>query len=290
MQEKDFGKTSKTVNVEPQLIDRIHRSGSVEKPDEMDAYPNQPLVLKGKSSSSALAMVSNDGFSLQLIDEEVNFSEIEGRNKEQMFLLNTLRDQDIRCVVVTGAAGTGKTTCIGGYMMEKVLEKNEYEKMILSKPLEIVTKTRYWGTVPGDEEEKFAPFLKSFKIMFESMAKGRKGYIEQAVANGDIEFMPLELMRGATLQQCLCWYDEAQNLNHHEVKTLGSRIDDDGQSKLILSGDLNQRDRNIDRHRTGIMKLVTSQEFKESSFTSHIHLVQNERGDVSQMFNDIFDG
>jgi predicted ribonuclease YlaK len=163
--------------------------------------------------------------------------------------------------------------------------------MILSKPLEIVTKSRYWGTVPGDEDEKFDPFLKSYQIMFEDMAGGRKGqnYIAEAMDQGIIDFLPLELMRGASLKDCLAWFDEAQNLNHHECNSLGSRIDDEGDSKLILSGDLNQRDRNLSKKQTGLMKMVSSEPFLKSSLTAHVHLTQNERGEISQLFYDIFD-
>lgn len=186
---------------------------------------------------------------------------------------------------------THNTTLIGSYALAQVLEFNNFGKMLLSKPLEIATRTRYWGTMPGDEDEKFGPFLKSYQIMFENMSGGKQGesFFKAAVDKGEIDFMPLELMRGATLRDAIVWYDEAQNLNHKEMQTLGSRLDDRGQSKLILSGDLGQRDRRIDREKTGLMKLATSNHFLNSSFTAHVDLVQNERGELSQLFYDVFD-
>lgn len=185
---------------------------------------------------------------------------------------------------------THNTTVVGSYALDQVTSQKGVEKLILSKPLEIVTKSRYWGTVPGDEGDKFSPFLKSYTILFENMTGDEGGaYVKTMLDNKVIEFMPLELMRGASLRDCICWYDEAQNLSHFEMLTLGSRLDDTGGSKLVLSGDLGQRDRNIKRNRTGIHKLVTSPHFLKSPHTAHIDLVQNERGTISQLFYDVFD-
>lgn len=287
--QEQFGKSLKTLHVSHKCLDKIHRGGSIDTPEDISVYPNQPLVLKNQNGS-ALTFVSQRGDKIQKADQEVSFFSIEGRNKEQVLLMNILRERDIRCIVITGPAGTGKTTIVGSYLLDQVLEQENYNKMILSKPLEIVTRSRYWGTVPGDEEEKFDPFLKSYKMMFEDIVSSRgEIYIEQLMEAGKIDFLPLELMRGASLKDSLCWFDEAQNLNHHECNSLGSRIDDDGNSKLILSGDLNQRDRNISKTKTGLMKLVTSKHFLESPFTAHIDLIENERGQISELFHNVFD-
>lgn len=284
-----FGKTLRVYEVPSTLIDGIHAKGSIEIPDEMDVYPNQPLVLKA-GQQSALTVVDKEAKTIVKADRDIDFFGIRGRNKEQLLLQHILMDPEIRCIVVTGPAGTGKTTILGSYALDQVLDRENFGKLILSKPLEIVTKSRYWGTVPGDENDKFSPFLKSYQIMFENMVgKNGKSYIEAMFQKKIIEFMPLELMRGASLRECICWYDEAQNLNHFETLTLGSRLDDVGGSKLILSGDLAQRDRDIMRNRTGIHELVTNPYFLKSKHTAHIDLVQNERGVISQLFYDVFD-
>jgi len=108
------------------------------------------------------------------------------------------------------------------------------------------------------------------------------------VTSGKITFMPLELMRGVSLKNAYAWFDEAQNLDHHEMETLGSRIDDLGNSRLVLSGDLNQQDRDIAYSETGLHHLVKSKAFLESPYTAHIDLIKNERGVVSQMFFEVF--
>lgn len=282
-----FGKTLRVFQASPSDIDRLYDRGKLEV-QEIDLYPNQPLILKSQSQS-ALALAGRSSKYVYLAHDNITHFNVGGRNKEQVLLLNILDDPDIRCVVVTGAAGTGKTTCIGGYALEQVLDKKSFDRLILSKPMEVVGGSKYWGTTPGPEEDKFAPFIKSFKILFQNLA-GENGssYIETAMGE-KIEFMPLELMRGASLRDCICWYDEAQNLNEFEALTLGTRLDDTGQSKLILSGDMAQRDRRIKRDNAGLYQLIESEDFKKSPHTAHVNLIENERGDISQLFHDVFD-
>lgn len=287
-----YGKAVRVFEAPPHVIDDLYTHGEFPVSHELEVYPNQAIILKSsRSSQSCLCYVDRTGEYLVPADEDISYFKIRGRNKEQKLLQNLFADPEIRVIVVTGAAGTGKTTMIGGYCLSKLMEEGAYDKLLLSKPLEIVTTTRYWGTVPGDANDKFSPFLKSYQMMFENMAGGSGGraYVQTAFKKGVIEFFPLELMRGASLRNCICWYDEAQNLNFHEMETLGSRIDDVGRSKLILSGDLGQRDKKLSRAATGLQRLVMSPHFLNSPFTAHIDLRKNERGAVSQLFYDVFD-
>lgn len=287
-----YGKTVRVFEVHPSVIDTLYDQDSYPVDDSLGVYPNQALILKSEfGSQSCLCYVDKSGRYLVPANEDISYFKIRGRNKEQKLLQNLFADPEIRVIVITGAAGTGKTTMIGGYCLSQLMEERNYSKLLLSKPLEIVTTTRYWGTVPGDADDKFGPFLKSYQMMFENLVGGAGGrsYVQTAIQKGSIEFFPLELMRGASLRDSIVWYDEAQNLNYHEMETLGSRIDDVGRTKLILSGDLGQRDKKIARGATGLNRLVTSPHFLNSPFTAHIDLRKNERGAVSQLFFDVFD-
>lgn len=288
-----FGKSLRVYRVPANMMDEMYEEGKIPVKVGMQLYPNQPLVLKANGASS-LAVVTKNGRSIRPVTRGPSFVGISGRNKEQSLLMELLNDPEIRCIVVTGRAGTGKTTVISSYALSRTAlhdggDTQQFDKLILSKPLEIVTNSRYWGTVPGDEDDKMAPFLKSFEMCFKAIA-GDNGtsYIDAHIENRSIEFIPLELMRGASLRNCICWYDEAQNLDAHECETLGSRLDDTGGSKLILSGDLGQRDRNISHDKTGLIKLVTSRQFLESRYTAHVDLIKNERGEISNMFYEVF--
>lgn len=285
-----FGKDVRTFEVSSSIIDDLFSTGHAAIDASVEVYPNQPLILKA-GQQSALALVSPDGKGCDLINNDIASSfGIRARNVEQRFLMNMLSDPTIRLLVVTGPAGCGKTLCIGNHALEAILKEKAFKKLILSKPLETVGRGRFLGTVPGSMEDKFSPFLMSYMGMFDTLVGGEKGmgYIKTAMANKEIEFVPLELMRGVSLRESLVWYDEAQILDSYEMETIGSRIDDTGGSKLIISGDLNQRDRDIAKGNTGLYTLVNSPAFMKSPHTASIHLRENERGVISQLFYDVF--
>lgn len=282
-----FSKSVRVFEVWPSAIDDLYSKGSLCS-DGLPVFPNQPLVLKA-GQQSALALVSQDGKRIFLAESDLSFFKIRGRNKEQALLFNILKNPDIKCVVIMGAAGTGKTVCTGAYVLDQILSEKAYDKLILSKPLETVGRGRFLGAVPGSMDDKFSPFLLSYQHMFEGLVgEMGAGYIETMMNQKVIEFKPLELMRGASFRSSVVWFDEAQTIDGHEMETLGSRIDDKGSSKLIISGDLNQRDRNIKKHDTGIWRLVNSPYFLKSPHTACIDLRENMRGPVSQLFYDVF--
>lgn len=287
------GKSLRTLEVDSRMILQLFDTGKVAIPEELpeglELWPNQPVVLRS-GQTSAVGLVDSRGQNIIRVNEELEFFGIRGRNKEQQGLLHLLRSQGVRVMVITGPAGTGKSLLVSAWALHMLLNEKKWSKLMLSKPLEITTGTRYWGTVPGDADDKFAPFLRSYMMTFESLV-GEKGmeYIHTARDKGAIEFFPLELMRGVSIRKALVWYDEVQNLNAHEMQTLGSRIDDVGGTNLIISGDIKQRDKDIDIRQTGLSKMVSSKAFLKSPLTAHVHLSRIERGAVAQLFHDVFD-
>lgn len=290
--ELPLGKSVVNRSVMSSVIDEIFREGSIE--NRYDTYPNQGIILKTLGSQSAIGITSKCGKRILLVEKKTLFG-ITARNKEQQILQHVLDDPEIRCVVVTGLAGGGKSVCIASAALDQVFEsrkgdsRSRYKKIIMSKPLEITTTSKYWGTTPGSEDDKFSPFLKSFTILFENLVgRGGNEFFKAHTDKGTLEFLPVELMRGVTLRDSIVWFDEAQSLNYKEMDTLGSRVDDRGNSKIILSGDLNQIDKRIRKDKTGMYKMLQSKHFLESGICAHVELTQNERGKVSQLFFDIF--
>lgn len=282
------GKSLRVFEVPSDLIDALHFERRVLIPEEMPkVFPNQPLVLKS-TQQSALCLVAENGNQLVKVQGDIEHYGIRGRNKEQILLQNILDNPKIRCIVITGRAGTGKSTIISAYTLHAILSQKTLKKAIFAKPLEVVGTSRFVGTLPGTAEEKAAPFMASFLGCFEGMDGGMKG-LDYLQTKDRIQFMPLEYMRGMSIRDSVAWFDEAQNLDFHSCETLGSRIDDRGESKLILSGDLNQIDnRKITKEQSGMLKMLKSQAFLESPYTATIDLVKNERGEISELFYKIF--
>jgi PhoH-like ATPase len=296
----------------PEILNRLYAEGGVTLeslglPEEI--YPNSYFVLQcgqpGSQQASALVRVSPDCQSLLLVREDYRIA-VKPRNKEQQFLLSTLMDPRVQVQVVAGKAGTGKTLLALAAAMAQI-ESGGYEKIILTKPMSQVG-GRDLGTLPGTLEEKFAPFLLNYASNIEQLLKVPKTHKtgakhqqhqHQETMNGlkgpmldffqwyRAEMVPLQLLRGASFQNAFIIADEVQVLDHHEMLTLGTRVA--SGSKLILMGDLAQRDEGISREKTGLHRLLRDPHMLGSSLTASIELLKVERGPVAELFTRVFD-
>jgi len=161
------------------------------------------------------------------------FKEVKPLNFIQGEYLDAIGSNDI--VFGIGSAGTGKTFIAASYAAAELYYKR-IDKIILTRPN--VETGRGMGFLPGELEEKYAPYLQPFDQVF-SRALG-KGFYEYSLKVKDIDPKPLGFMRGASFEDCVILVDEAQNLTKTEFKMLLSRI---GKNcKVILSGDPKQAD------------------------------------------------
>lgn len=266
-----------------------------------EEYPNSCYVLKA-GDQSALVRVSPDGKSLLLVKDDPRVP-VKPRNKEQHLLLSTLMDPRIQVQIVSGRAGTGKTLLALAAAMSQI-EAGLYEKIILTKPTSEVGKKGI-GYLPGTLEEKFAPFLLNYASNVEQLLKvpeSKKGFGRkpmQEKTNGlsgamldfftfyRVEMVPIQFLRGASFSKAFIIADEVQVLDHHEMLTLGTRVA--GDSKLVLMGDLNQRDEKIGREQTGLHKIMHDERMNRSPLTANIELTKVERGPVAELFTRVFE-
>jgi hypothetical protein len=68
--------------------------------------------------------------------------------------------------------------------------------------------------------------------------------MKHMVDNGVIEISPLAFMRGRTFKRCFIIADEMQNSSPKQMKMLLTRLGED--SRMVVTGDLNQSDRSDD--------------------------------------------
>jgi PhoH-like ATPase len=250
---------------------------------------NEYVVLKDEvpkdqgGSASALCKVYGEGLHLL---REINrpISGVKPKNKEQHFAFDALLDRRVPVVVLTGSAGTGKTLLTLAAALHLV-DKKEYEKIILTKPMSWVGKHGL-GALPGDVDEKFNPYLENYMCNIEHLLNGSKRSIPDMIQQYNFEFIPLQLIRGASWHNAFVIADEVQTLDYHEMVTLGTRLGEG--SKLVIMGDLGQRDENIARDKTGIHKFVNSTLAKQSSLVSSIELIKCERSPVAELFANVF--
>jgi phosphate starvation-inducible PhoH-like protein len=161
------------------------------------------------------------------------FNEVAPLNYIQGEYLQAIKTSDI--IFGIGSAGTGKTFIAASYAAGLLFQR-KIQKIILTRPT--VETGRGMGFLPGELDEKYAPYLQPFESVF-TRTLG-KSFYEYAVKSKAIDPKPIGFMRGSSFDDCVILADEAQNLTKTELKMLLSRI---GKNcKIVLSGDPKQTD------------------------------------------------
>ena len=164
---------------------------------------------------------------------EYGFRDVKPLNYIQGEYLEAIRNNDV--VFGIGSAGTGKTFVAASYAAGELFHRR-VSKIILTRPN--VETGRSLGFLPGELEEKYAPYLQPFEEIFKRCLG--TSFYEYAVKAKNIEAKPLGFMRGSTFDNCIVLADEMENCTKEEMKMLLSRI---GKNcKMIFSGDTEQAD------------------------------------------------
>lgn len=170
------------------------------------------------------------------IEHEMNrvmFGPLEARNEAQGQLIATIQSK--RITFVTGPAGTGKTFVSTSLACE-LLEAGEIERIVIARPM--VGCDEEMGFLPGEEFEKYAPWLAPFLDVLEGKLGKKK--VETYLKFGKIVARPLMMMRGATFRNAFVILDEAQNTTPGQMKMFLTRIGNG--AKVVVDGDLEQSD------------------------------------------------
>lgn len=164
---------------------------------------------------------------------EYGFKDVKPLNYIQGAYLEAIQNNEV--VFGIGSAGTGKTYVAASYAAGELFHRR-IDKIILTRPN--VETGRGMGFLPGELEEKYAPYLDPFDSVF-TRTLG-KGFYDYALKSKAIEPRPLGFMRGSSFDNAIILVDEVQNLTKTEFKMILSRI---GKNcKVILSGDPDQVD------------------------------------------------
>lgn len=139
-----------------------------------------------------------------------------------------------KVVIVDAAAGTGKSLLCGSYASD-ALRDGRVNKLILSRPNVLMGPTI--GLLPGEIREKMEPLLAPLVEVI--IDRQGKGWYENQLRLGNIEFLPLEYARGKDIKGILV-VDEFQNVPPKDSFTIITRVSKTG--KLLLLGDSTQRD------------------------------------------------
>lgn len=163
------------------------------------------------------------------------------KNIYQGMALDALLDPSIDLVILTGAAGSGKTLLAMASALEQVIERKLYDKLIVTRNTPEIAESI--GFLPGTEEEKMMPWLASITDTLEVLHKHDEfmdGSLSYIMDKANIQFKSVNFMRGRSIQNSLVFLDECQNLTASQLKTIITRCGEG--TKLICCGNLAQID------------------------------------------------
>ncbi|MEZ5939065.1 MAG: PhoH family protein [Hyphomonadaceae bacterium] len=155
------------------------------------------------------------------------------KSEGQAQLMEAIDGSNLVCAL--GPAGTGKTYLAIAKAVE-ALRAGKIGRIVLCRPA--VDAGENIGFLPGDMEEKLAPFLRPLYDALQDRLAPKQ--IRQMIADGQIEIASVGFMRGRTLNNAFVVIDEAQNCTYVQLKMILTRLG--WNSTMIVTGDPAQSD------------------------------------------------
>ncbi|BCJ54053.1 putative PhoH-like protein PhoH2 (phosphate starvation-inducible protein PsiH) [Actinoplanes sp. NBRC 14428] len=249
--------------------------------EETGHLPCHTGLVVHSSRGSALARVNPDQ-TVKLVRGDREAFGLRGRSAEQRVALDILLDESIGIVSLGGRAGTGKSAlalCAG---LEATMERNRHKKVVVFRPLYAVGGQEL-GYLPGSESEKMSPWAQA---VFDTLgAVVHANVMEEVLARGMLEVLPLTHIRGRSLHDAFVIVDEAQSLERNVLLTVLSRI---GQgSRVVLTHDVAQRDNlRVGRH-DGVTAVIEA--LKGHPIFAHVTLTRSERSPIAEVVTDLLE-
>ena len=249
-----------------------------------DAVVDLPIntgVILHSNRGSALARVTSDG-EVRLVRGDRDVFGLHGRSAEQRLAIDMLLDSEVGIVSLGGRAGTGKSAIALCAALEAVLEKQQHRKIIVFRPLYAVGGQEL-GFLPGDATEKMNPWAQA---VFDTLgALVSENVLEEVLARGILEVLPLTHIRGRSLHDAFVIVDEAQSLERNVLLTVLSRI---GQnSRVVLTHDVAQRDNlRVGRH-DGVASVIET--LKGHPLFAHVTFTRSERSAIAALVTEMLE-
>ncbi|MCW2544637.1 MAG: PhoH family protein [Frankiales bacterium] len=268
------------LTVESSELDALYENGRLDLVEARELPTHTGLVLLS-SRGSGLGRVAPDK-SVRLVRGDRDAFGVHGRSAEQRVAIDLLLDQDVGIVSLGGRAGTGKSAlalCAG---LESVLERRAQKKVVVFRPLYAVGGQEL-GYLPGDASEKMGPWAQA---VFDTLgALVQPEVVEEVMARGLLEVLPLTHIRGRSLHDAFVIVDEAQSLERGVLLTVLSRL---GQgSRVVLTHDVAQRDNlRVGRH-DGVAAVIET--LKGHPLFAHVTLTRSERSPIAALVTEMLE-
>ncbi|CAM3878315.1 PhoH family protein [Vibrio aquimaris] len=237
-------------------------------------YINQYVIDEGSDFAGRVEDIKPDKITLKDLSRERMMNrrawDITPKNIYQGMALDALLDPEIDLVIMTGAAGSGKTLLAMASALEQTIENGMFDKIIVTRNTPDIGESI--GFLPGSEEEKMLPWLAAVTDTLEALHKNdhcTEGSLKYICDKANIQFKSINFMRGRSIQNAFVLLDECQNLTASQIKTIITRCGEG--TKIVCSGNLAQ----IDSHyltpvTSGLTYMV--ERFKNFEGSANVHL------------------
>jgi len=237
-------------------------------------YINQYVLDEDSDFAARVETLSDDKLTLRDLSRERMMHrkawDIMPKNIYQAMAMDALLDPEIDLVILTGAAGSGKTLLAMAAALEQTVEKKMFDKIIVTRNTPDIGESI--GFLPGTEEEKMMPWLAAVTDTLEALHKNdhcTEGSLKYIVDKANIQFKSINFMRGRSIQDAFVLLDECQNLTASQIKTIITRCGEG--TKIICSGNLAQIDSPyLTPVTSGLTYMV--ERFKNFEGSANIHL------------------
>ncbi|MDO8590965.1 MAG: PhoH family protein [bacterium] len=216
------------------------------------------------------------------------------RNDEQAFALALACSQNTTLVTLVGAAGTGKSlmALLAGWRLivgpnrgfeRPIIEGNfgSDQRMVIYRPTRELGEEL--GFLPGTLDEKLAPWqrptLSNLYLIATEDGKDPT-FVDELLEKRKIEILPINHIRGDTVNHAFVIVDDAQNLTPHEIKAVITRVGEG--TKMVITGDPTQVDVDfLDSHSNGFSYVVAK--FRGQEIYANLELVKGERSKLAEV-------
>jgi len=160
--------------------------------------------------------------------------------------------------------------------------EKEVQCILIDNPEHLYITDNYIVT-HNTEQEKLAPWMGPIMDNMEVLLGKNKNWqqtLEMYQDKGRVRFEAMTYIRGRSINNAFVVFDEIQNLDQEQVKTVLTRVG--FNTKIVFTGDIEQIDRNdLDSLNNGLTHVI--EKFKNESLAGHLTLMKGERSALATL-------